>query len=113
MSWSGPALTTGAWLNWLKLIVTSSLAENSESVAVSRKTYTPGAPKVTEVAGECESANVTLPGAVTMDHVAASVLPNGKPSSVTVPCKSSHHRATLRCDRCRHSPLVLRLPAAR
>ncbi len=89
MSWSGPALTNGAWLNWLKLMVTSSLVENSESAAVNRRTYVPGAPKVTEVAGECESANVTLPGAVTMDHVAVSVLPFGKPSSVAVPCKST------------------------
>src|SRR6185295_2065731 len=45
-------------------------------------------PKVTDVVGECESANVTLPGPLTLVHVAVSVLPSGKPSSATVPCKS-------------------------
>src|SRR6185369_632289 len=40
------------------------------------------------VVGECESANVTLPGPLTLDHVPATLLPTGNPSSVIVPCSS-------------------------
>jgi hypothetical protein len=36
--WSGPALTVGAWLAGFTTTVTSSLAVNSESLAVSLRT---------------------------------------------------------------------------
>src|SRR4051812_26461938 len=49
----------------------------------------PRAAKVTDVSGECESPNVTLPGPLTTDQLAPTVLPIGNPSSVTAPCNSS------------------------
>ena len=66
-------------------MVTSELTVNTESVAVSRKIYTPVALKVAVVPDRDALPNVTVPGPVTTDQSVLNVLPAGRPSSVAVP----------------------------
>src|SRR5215216_1310002 len=67
----GPAFTIGAAFAGSTVMVTSSLAECSESLAVSRNTYVPASVKVASVTGEFGLVNATSPGPSTLDHVSA------------------------------------------
>src|SRR5215213_5701120 len=70
--WFGPALTIGAALAGNTVIVTSSLADCSESLAVNRSTYSPGSVKVASLTGLPGLLNATSPGPLTLDHDNAS-----------------------------------------
>ena len=67
------------------MIVTSSLALSWPSPAVRRSTYVPAVVKDAPESAAFELVNVTLPGPLTVVQLADTLLPAGKPSSVTVP----------------------------
>jgi hypothetical protein len=82
---SRPALTRGGSLPGFATISTSSLAESSPSVAVSRSTYVPGAPNVAVVAALAASPKTTPAGPLTTLQAEVSDEPSGFPSSLTEP----------------------------
>ena len=69
------------------MTVTSDVEFNCESLAVSRKSYVPGALKLAVVTVWFELRKVTVPGPLTEDHVVFSVLPEGRPSSLAAPVR--------------------------
>src|SRR6185369_11057119 len=66
--WFGPALTIGAAFAGSTVTVTSSLAECSESLAVSFSTYVPANVKLASVKGDAGFVKATSPGPLTLDH---------------------------------------------
>jgi hypothetical protein len=72
----------------LTVIVTSSLVVRALSFAVSLRTYVPSIEKLAEVLSALASANVTVPGPLTLDQVVVSIAGGlGNPSSVAVPLR--------------------------
>src|SRR6266550_4115724 len=65
----------------------SSLLLSSESFAVNRSTYVPASLNAALVTVIVGLANVTVPGPLTLLQVLLSVLPEGRPSSLTVPLR--------------------------
>ena len=71
----------------LAVITTSLVADTCVSLPVSRRTYVPGALKVTSVSGEFAFANVAVPEPHTWDHTEVNTPPGGRTASLTLPSK--------------------------
>src|SRR5439155_21196995 len=69
------------------ITVTSVVAASAPSVAVKRSTWIPAVENIAVVVSALGFPNVTGPDPLTWLQVTVSVLPSGRPSSVTVPEK--------------------------
>ena len=68
------------------VIVTSSLVSSCVSLAVKRKTYSPGTLKRTMVVKAFGLSKDNAPGPLTLLQVVVTMLPCGRPSSEARPC---------------------------
>src|SRR5207247_2177313 len=66
-----------------------TLASRSESLAVSRRTYTPGTLKDTALTAASGVSKITGPGPLTLPQPDVMVPPAGRPSSVTDPPRTT------------------------
>jgi hypothetical protein len=70
------------------VIVTSSVADNTLSLAVSLNMYVPSTEKLADVLSAFALPKETVPGPLTLDHVVVNVAGGfGNPSSVAVPLR--------------------------
>src|SRR5947199_10399342 len=69
------------------ITVTSVVAASAPSVAVKRSTWIPAVENIAVVVSALGFPNVTGPDPLTWLQVTVSVLPSGRPSSVSVPEK--------------------------
>src|SRR5687768_14712366 len=79
MVWSPPARATGGSFSGSTVTVTSSATVSRPSVAVRRRTYSPGALNAAVVAGCTGFPKATVPGPLTFVQSETRVLPYGQP----------------------------------
>src|SRR3954470_24468554 len=87
---AGPALTIGPVVlgaAGLTMTAVSAKAMNAPSLAVSRRTYAPGAMKRATVTGDDGVSKATAVGPLVSVQPMVSVRPGGKPGSTTEPTR--------------------------